>query len=162
MLLGEPSLHDRSDGMYHIVAWQIIGRSDLRFACGFLISLRFHYLTALIPQTHPRKCVYAVVDTAVTGLPAACHSRIGGVDDSTASERGNIPFPEINAVLYWRQICNIRDTLALGQGCEIFVLGLQIILVCLDSGADIHKAAVKPELIRLRFGYFYSVNVVSF
>ena len=100
MLLGEPSLHDRSDGMYHIVAWQIIGRSDLRFACGFLISLRFHYLTALIPQTHPRKCVYAVVDTAVTGLPAACHSRIGGVDDRTASERCNIAFPEVNTVLY--------------------------------------------------------------
>ena len=139
MLVREPSLHDRSDGVYHIVTGQVVGRRDLRLACGFFVTLRFHDLTALVPQTHPRKGVYAVVDTRVAGLPAPGHSRIGGVDYRTASERGNITFPEINAVLYWRQICNNCDTLALGQGCEIFVLGLQIILVCLDSRADIHN-----------------------
>ena len=100
MLLGEPSLHDRSDGVYHIAAGQVIGRRYFRLACGFFMTLRLHDLTALVTKPYPCKGVDTVVDTRVTRLPAPRHSRIGSVDDRTASERGNITFPKVNAVLY--------------------------------------------------------------
>ena len=161
MFICKNTVYDRSDGVYHIVAGQVIGFCYLRLTCGFFMSLRLHDLTALVTKPYPCKGVDTVVNARVTRLPAPRHSRICGVDDRTAFERGNITFPKVNAVLYGRQICNIRDALALGQGCEIFVLCLQKILVCLDSRADINKASVKAEFILLCFGYLYPVNVVS-
>ena len=162
MPVRELFLHDRSDCVYHIVAGQVVGRRYFCLTRGFFMPLCLHDLTALVTKPYPCKGVDTVVDTRVTRLPAPRHSRIGSVDDRTASERGNITFPEINAVLYWRQISNIRDALALGQFREIFVLGLQIILVRLDSRADIHKASVKAEFIRIIVWYLNSVNIVSF
>ena len=88
--------------MYHIVTGQIVGRSDLRLAYRFFVPLSLHDLTAFVPQTNTCKGMYAVVDTAMAGLPAPRHSRIYGIDDSTASERGDVTFPEVNAVLYER------------------------------------------------------------
>ena len=99
MLLIEPSLHDRPDGVNHIAARQIVGFCDLCLSGRFFMSLLFHKQTAFVPEPNARKGVDAVVDTAVTRLPAARHSRICSVDDRAASERGNIALPKINAIL---------------------------------------------------------------
>ena len=100
MFICKNTVYDRSDGVYHIVTGQVVGRRYYCLARGFFMTLYLHDLTALVTKPYPCKGVDTVVDTRVTRLPATRHSRIGGIDDSTASERGNIAFPEINAVLY--------------------------------------------------------------
>ena len=100
MPVSKCTLYNRSHGVYNIIAWQIVWRRDFSISYRFFMSLCLHKLSAFVTQTNTSKRVNTVVDTAVAWLPAASHSGIGCVDNSTAFQCGNIAFPEVNTVLH--------------------------------------------------------------
>ena len=102
MFICKNTVYDRSDGVYHIAAGQVVGRRYFCLTRGFFMPLCLHDLTALVTKPYPCKGVDTVVDTRVTRLPAPRHSRIGGIDYRTAFQRGDVAFPKIYAVLYGR------------------------------------------------------------
>ena len=60
--------------MDNILARESIGVGYFCVSGRLIMTLRFHKLSALIPETHSRKGVDTVVDAAVTRVPAACHA----------------------------------------------------------------------------------------
>ena len=60
--------------MKYIFTGEVKSRRNLCLTGGFLVSLLIHKILAVIPQLYAGIGVYAVVDTAVAGLPAACLS----------------------------------------------------------------------------------------
>ena len=79
VLFGQPALHDWSDGVYHIVAWQIVGRRDFRCTCRFFMPLCFHDLRTFQPQANPCKGMDTVINTIMYNISNALAGVSGAV-----------------------------------------------------------------------------------
>ena len=73
MLFVQLSADDRSDRMDNVSARQIIGRRDFCLTCRLVMPLLVHYLVAVTPELDPRKGMYRIINTAVTGIETAEH-----------------------------------------------------------------------------------------
>ena len=148
VLFGQPALHDWSDGVYHIVAWQIVGRRDFRCTCRFFMPLCFHDLRTFQPQANPCKGMDKVINTIMTRMIASRHSRIRSIDNCTALQCGDIAFPEIDMLLNGLQIGNTCDAFLCRQSSQKFVLGFEILCTGFPCRTNVDKTAVKMELLR--------------
>ncbi len=89
----QPSADDRTDGVQHIVAGQIIGWCDFRLAGFFFVPLFLHQLRASCPKLNTRIGMNGIVDAAVARAETAEHLAVGGVDNGIAAKGGNITLP---------------------------------------------------------------------
>ena len=132
--------------MQHIVAGQIERRRNFRLTGGFGIALLFHQFFTGKPQLYARIGMNGVVNAAMVVNIAAGHAGVCRIDDGIATERSNIPLPEIQTRLHGCQVGNIRDTLCGGFALQIGVLRLQEIRANTLRRANIHQTTQKLTL----------------
>lgn len=63
-----------------------------------------------------------VVYTTVTGAEATDHLTVGGVYNGVTAQRGNIAPPEIQPILYGREVVKICNTFSLCFLLQVSVL----------------------------------------
>lgn len=73
------------------------------------MSLFLHDLSAVEPQLHARKSVYAVVNASVIWHIAPGHTAVRGIDDGITAQRGDISLPDVNTALYGFESIDIHD-----------------------------------------------------
>lgn len=93
---GHAALNDGADGMQYIVAGQIVGFCDLGLPGWLLVTLALYEPGAIQPELNARKGMDAVVDAGVARHIAARHAAVGGIDDGTALEPGDVTLPKVD------------------------------------------------------------------
>ena len=139
--VGQRSAHDRSHGVYHMGAGQVVRAGDAGAARRFLPSI--HHLRALRAQLHARVRVYLVVYASVARREASEHPAVGGVDDGVASEGRDVPAPDAHAVLEPQGV-DVDDTLPLSRIPQVRVLHREDIVIRAHGRAHVHQRAEQP------------------
>ena len=139
VLVREPAVYDRTHGVDHIFARQVISGCNLRLSCRLLVTLHLHKLITGVTELYARVGVDGVVDAAVTGIEAAEHLRVGGVDDGVAFQRGDVTLPEIDTLLHRFQVGDIGDAFARSFFLQILILHTQEFLGDRRGHTDIEQ-----------------------
>lgn len=147
ILRGHTALNDGAHCVQHIVAGQIVGFRDFGLPGRLLMALAFHELGAVQPELDTRECVDTVVDADVARHITACHAAVGGVDNGTAPEPGDIPLPEVQVAANRLQIAQAGDTRVFNLFTQVFVLHGQELGVNGFGAADVHQRAQHPLLL---------------
>ena len=145
MFICQTAADDRADRVDHVTARQIVSVCDLCLSGRFFMTLRLYDPGAFISQADTGECMDAVIDAEMARLPTAGHTGIGCVDDRAASHRGDVAFPEENAVFGRFQIGNVGDARFGDQFRQERILGLQKKFIRFPGGADIDETSVKSE-----------------
>ena len=104
VLPGQFTPHHRANGVNHILTGQVISGRYFGAPGGLLKALLLHKLGAFPAKLYPGKGMDAVVDAVVAGLVAAGHTAVGGIDNGSAFQGGNISSPEVDSLLNWMQV----------------------------------------------------------
>ena len=125
------------------------------------MALALHELGAIQPELDAREGMDAVVDAGVARHITARHAAVGGVDNGTAPNPGDVALPEIEIAANRLQIGQAGDASGFNLLTQVFVLHDQKFDVDGLGAANVHQRTQHPLLlIGIRWDFHTAIALV--
>ena len=133
------SVRNRADSMKHKLTRQIKCRSDFCLSCRLFMPLLFYNRIAGGTKPDSSKGVYAVVDTVVARLPAACHSAVCCIYNCVNFECSDVASPNVKIITSRNQIRDVGNSAQFNFFLQILIFNMQKLFTCRNCMTHIHK-----------------------
>ena len=139
MFLCQPSLHNWSNCMNHMLTRQIKRWRNLCLPCRFFMSLFYHHMIAIVSKLNSCTGMNTIINTIMTRLIATCHAAVGCIYDCSHFKSCNITLPDIQIRLHLPDICQCDNPFLLIFFRKIRILNLQKCRINFLRHSYIHK-----------------------